>query len=294
MLRGEMRMRRVLVAGCGYVGRRLAELLVEEGAEVWGLRRDPSELPEIVRPVAADVTDPATLESLPSGLEAAVYAVSPAGRTEEAYRSAYVTGLRNVLEALDGDDALPDRVVLVTSTGVYGHDDGRWVDEETEPRPPDPTAERMLEGEELASSASGTVLRLGGIYGPGRTRTLRRVLDGEARCPPADRYANRIHRDDAARALVHLLTLDEPETIYLGVDREPAPLREVYRWIAERGGAPDPCRESLSDETAGASGRRGSNKRCSSDRLVASGFAFLHPTFREGYGALMDVADARG
>ena len=285
-------MTRVLVAGCGYVGGRLAELLAADESEVWGLRRDPSQLPPGVEPVAADVTDPSTLTSRPSDLDGLVYAVSPAGRTEEAYDAAYAAGLRNVLEALSEDGPVPDRVILVTSTGVYGYDNGRWVDEETDPRPPDATAERMIEGEEIVRSAGGVALRLGGIYGPGRTRTIRRVLEGEASCPPPDRYTNRIHREDAARSLFFLLDLDDPDPLYLGVDTEPAPLREVYRWIAERGGVADPCSGLGPDEpsagSGGAPGRRGSNKRCSSERLTASGFTFLYPTFREGYGPLID------
>lgn len=283
----------VLIAGCGYVGGRLAELLLADGARVWGLRRHPSGLPSGVEPVAADVTGPETLQGLPP-VRALVYAVSPSGRSEAEYRRAYVHGLRNVLDAL-GSAGGVERVILVSSTGVYGQADGRWVDESTAPEPRDATGERILEGETVArsSGATGVVIRLGGIYGPGRTRTVRRVLDGEAGCPPPDRYGNRIHRDDAAAAIRHLLTLPDPAPVYLGVDREPAPLRDVYRWIAARGGAPDPCRQGhdAGNQTAD---RRGSNKRCSSRRLVDSGFVFRFPTFRDGYGPIVEALTSRG
>jgi nucleoside-diphosphate-sugar epimerase len=283
-------MDRVLIAGCGYVGARLAELLVSEGVAVDGLKRDPSTLPEGVEPVPGDVIDPGSLEGLTAGYDAVVYAVSPSGPTEGAYRAAYVDGLRNVLDTVEPDP--PSRVILVSSTGVYGQEDGRWVDEETFPAPANATAERILEGEALVARHPGTgvVLRLGGIYGPGRTRTIRRVMSGEATCPPPDRYGNRIHRDDAASALRHLLDVADPDAVYLGVDREPAPLREVYGWIAGRAGAPDPCADADPDVAPDPdrTGRRGTNKRCSSDRLVASGFSFRYPTFREGYAALME------
>ncbi len=286
-----VRPRRVLVAGCGYVGGRLAELLVGEGVAVVGLKRDPTTLPPGVEPLAADVTDPATLSPIADlDVDAVVYAVSPSSRSEEAYRAAYVDGPGNVLDAL----ARPSRVVLVSSTGVYGHTDGRWVDEETAPEPARPGAERMLEGEARVRerAAPGTGLRLGGIYGPGRTRTVQRVVDGQAGCPPADRYGNRIHRDDAARAAHHILTLADPDPVYLGVDRDPAPLRDVYRWVAARAGAPDPCREAGEEDPVPE--RRGSNKRCSSRRLVESGFAFRYPTFREGYAPLLGGLVAPG
>ena len=274
---------RVLIAGCGYVGSRLAELLRDDGAEVWGLKRRPATLPAGVRPAAGDVTDPSTLGDLPR-VDAVVYAVSPAGRTEDAYRAAYVDGLRNVLDAVGG----APRVVLVSSTGVYGQTDGRWVDEATEEEPADATAEAVLAGEAVARERGGPgiVLRLGGIYGPGRTRTVDRVVSGDAPCMGPELYGNRIHRDDAAGAARHLLGLAEPHELYLGVDREPAPLREVYAWIADRAGVPDPCRDA-DDGGVVTEGRRGTNKRCSSDRLAASGYDFRYPTFRDGYAELM-------
>ncbi|MFP4623972.1 MAG: SDR family oxidoreductase [Gemmatimonadota bacterium] len=278
---------RVLIVGCGYVGGRLAELLVADGRTVYGLKRDPSTLPAGVEPVRADVSDPGSLAGLPAA-DVMVYAVAPSGRTESAYRLAYVDGVRNVLAAVGRGDA-PGRVILVSSTGVYGHDDGRRVDEETPPEPATLTGEIVLEGERalLEAAPGGVVLRLGGIYGPGRNRTVRRVIRGEAGCPGPDRYGNRIHRDDAAGALRHLLALPDPEPVYLGVDRDPAPLREVYRWVAERAGVPDPCRagEAVDPDE----GRRGGNKRCSSDRLAASGYEWHYPTFREGYATQVDA-----
>jgi nucleoside-diphosphate-sugar epimerase len=279
-----------LIAGCGYVGGRLAELLVEDGVEVWGMRRGGSGLPPGVHALEADVTDPGTLGRVPAELDAVVYAVSPDDRSEAAYRAAYVRGPRNVVGAAAEAGGFGGRAILVGSTGVYGFTDGRRVDEDTPPEPADPTAERLLEGEELVRSlgSPGVALRLGGIYGPGRTSTLRRVVEGRARCPGRDKYGNRIHRDDAAGALRHLLGLPDPRPVYLGVDRDPASLRDVYRWMAERAGAPDPCGRD-EDETWEARGRRGTSKRCSSDRLVASGYRFLYPTFREGYGALLSA-----
>lgn len=278
---------RVLIAGCGYVGSRLAERLLEDGVRVWGLKRDPSTLPAGVGPVAGDVTRASSLDGLPDEVDAVVYAVSPSGRGEAAYRTAYVDGLRNVLDAVAGSP----RVILVSSTGVYGQSDGRWVDEETPEEPADASARAILEGETLATERGqpGLALRLGGIYGPGRTWTVSRVLSGDAPCVAPDLYGNRIHRDDAAGALRHLLALPDPEPIYNGVDGEGAPLREVYAWVAERAGVSDPC-EGVDPEDARSEGRRGTNKRVSNDRLVSSGYDFIHPTFRDGYATLIPGA----
>ncbi|MEX2467227.1 MAG: NAD-dependent epimerase/dehydratase family protein [Gemmatimonadota bacterium] len=277
--------RSVLVAGCGYVGSALAMMLVADGDRVWGLRRDPAGLPDGVRPVRGDVTQPRRLDGVPPHLDAVVYAVAPAGRTEEAYRAAYVDGLVNVLRAA-GDDHTPfrGRLVLVSSTGVYGESEGAWVDEDTPPEPVDATGRVLVEAERIARTfgGRGVTLRLGGIYGPGRDRTVRRVLSGEAGCPEPDRFGNRIHRDDAAAAARHLISLQDPHPVYVGVDRDPADLRTVYRWIAERAGIADPCADNRDDGTL-PTRRRGTNKRCSSERLVRSGYTFRYPTFREGY-----------
>lgn len=287
--------RHVLVAGCGYVGGALASMLVDRGDRVTGLKRNPDALPRGVEPLAANVIAPASLGGLPKHPDAVVYAVSPTERSAAAYRNAYVEGLRNTLRACGTSDApFRGRLVLVSSTGVYGEMGGAWVDEDTPPDPDDETGAALLEGETLARTFGGTgiVLRLGGIYGPGRDRTVRRVASGDATCPEPDRFGNRIHRDDAAAAALHLLSLDDPDEVYLGVDRDPAPLREVYRWVAGRLQMPDPCGPSgaaARDGGSSGAGRRRANKRCSSDRLVASGFAFRYPTFREGYTPFIEA-----
>ena len=173
---------------------------------------------------------------------------------------------------------------------MYGQTDGRWVDEETPPEPPDETASILLDAEtHVRSRGNGVILRLGGIYGPERTGTVSRVIGGSAGCPPEDRFGNRIHVDDAAAASRHLLRLSSPKDLYLGVDREPAAVRDVYAWIAGRAGVGDPCASpEPSEENAVDRRRRRSNKRCRNDRLIESGYRFRYPTFREGYGPIVD------
>jgi nucleoside-diphosphate-sugar epimerase len=280
--RDEASGRRVLVAGCGYVGSALAAMLVEDGHEVWGLRRTPQRLPPGVHPLAADLGDPATLADLPDSLDAVVYAAAPGGSADERYREIYVDGVRNLLDALVSQGQRPRRVLLTSTTGVYEDTDGEWVDEESPTEPSDFRGTRPLEGERLLLDGPfpAVVLRLAGIYGPGRTRMIDGVRAGTARCQPGH-WTNRIHRDDCAGALRHLLAVDDPLPLYLGVDREPAEACDVQRWLAERLGVapprPDPA----------APGGRGSNKRVRGDRLLRSGYRLRFPTFREGYGAML-------
>jgi nucleoside-diphosphate-sugar epimerase len=277
---------RVLIAGCGYVGSRLAQLGVAAGAQVVGLARRPTGLPEGVQPLAADLTDPGTLGALPEGLDVVVYAASADARDPEAYERAYVRGVSNLLERL-GSRQAPRRFVFVSSTAVYGQSRGEWVDEDSPTDPRRFTGRALLRGEALALSAPcpGTVVRFGGIYGPGRTGLIERVRAGRARWRP-DHYTNRIHRDDCAGALLHVSRMDAPERIYLGVDDEPVLERDVLHWLAERVGVPAPTQLEPTGGTRAGAG----SKRCSNARLRAAGYRLRYPGFRQGYEALLAPA----
>jgi len=278
---------RVLIAGCGYVGRELALRLVAGGHAAWGLSRHPAGLPPGVQPFAADLTDRATLRGLPAGLDAVVHAAAANGPTEPFYRAAYLDGPRNLLAALAEQGQAPRRVLTVSSTGVFPQRDGSWVDEASPAAPEDVLGRVMVEGEQavLGGPFPAVVLRLAGIYGPGRTLWIDRVREGTARRPPPGSWTNRIHRDDAARAIAHLLALDAPEPLYIGVDDEPAELADVLAFLAERLGVAPPPPEP--DGAAGGPMRGRGTKRCSNRRLRGSGFSLLYPTYREGYGALL-------
>ncbi|HEX8362534.1 MAG TPA: SDR family oxidoreductase [Longimicrobium sp.] len=276
-------MERVLIAGCGYVGSAVAARLVADGHEVWGMRRNPDALPPGVRPVAADLRDPATLGALPAGLTTVFYTAAADGGSDDEYRAAYVEGPRNLIEALVARRERPRRIVFTSSTSVYGQQAGEWVDEDSPTEPEGFGGRRMLEGEAVVRGGPfpGVVLRLGGIYGPGRTSYIDRVRSGAAECPAETTYTNRIHRGDCAGALRHLMLLEAPDPVYLGVDRAPADTCEVLHWLATALDRPAPVRATT------ASTRRRSNKRCRGDRLVASGYEFLYPTYREGFTALL-------
>jgi nucleoside-diphosphate-sugar epimerase len=148
------------------------------------------------------------------------------------------------------------------------------------------------------SGGPGVVLRLGGIYGPGRTRLVESVRDGSASIAPGPpRYTNRIQRDDCAGATAHILRLAEPAPIYVGVDCDPAEERVVLEWVAARLGVASPTVRAA-DAEGDASARSGSggrgivrrgNKRCRNARLVASGYTFRYPTFREGYESVLSA-----
>jgi nucleoside-diphosphate-sugar epimerase len=280
---------RVLIAGCGWLGGALGVALQARGDAVWGLRRNVALVPEAVRPIEADLDDPRSLAALPGPFDAVVYAAAPEAGDEAAYERTYVRGLGHVIEAVRSSGGGP-RVILLSSTSVYGQTAGEWVDENSPTEPADFRGRLVLRGEEVLGGAGlpSIALRLGGLYGPGRPSLIDAVREGRAGITPGPpRFTNRIHRDDAVGALLHLLALPAgvAARVYVGVDQEPADRNDVVRWLAERlaAGAAD------EDPTTGGRGLRRdtSNKRCSSARLRASGYRFRYPSYREGYAALL-------
>lgn len=274
-------MANVLIAGCGYVGTALGLELLAHGHRVWGLRRDPSRLPAGFEPIAADLNS-SDLASLPGGMDHIVYAVSADDSSEAAYVKAYVTGLQRLLQAFD--PAALQRVFFISSTAVYAQTKGEWVDEDSETTPTYFSGVRMLEAERLLarSGVPFTILRCSGIYGPGRTRLIDSLRQGTA--TSSARFTNRIHRDDIAGTIVHLIGKSEAPQRLLLSDDDPAPEHEVHSYLARLLGVPEPPRSTASSTGV----QRGGLKRCRNTRLKATGYQLRYPTYREGYAAMLD------
>ena len=278
--------RPILIVGCGDVGQRAANLLADTGHEVFGLRRHVDELTPPVKPVQADVTDPASLTALADMTFSQVLITTAAGDySEQRYRAVYVDGLANVLECLQ--PAPPRRVILASSTSVYHQNDGSWVDEDSATAPTGFAGRVMLEAEALllAAPMPATVVRFGGIYGPGRDRLLKRLRQGHIVASGAGHYSNRIHSMDCAAVLAHLVAAEQRgqplHRCYLAVDCAPTPLRQVCEWLAQ---AMDLDVAAMSEEP---SPPRGGNKRCSNRRLLDSGYRFIDPDSRAGFASLL-------
>lgn len=284
----------VLIAGCGDLGTEVGLRFVRLGHRVVGLRRDASVLPpEIVgQSVDLSVSRPV----IPPDTEFVVMAIAADGPTVEGYRAAYLDGLQNLLDALDAAQVTPRRVLLVSSTAVYAVDDGSRVDEETPANPLPGTDSIVLDAERMLHSRlpSATVLRLAGIYGPGRERLIAQVRAGGAALSATSRHTNRIHRDDAAAAIVHLLLRAEaPAPLYLGVDDTPVRSNEVLTFLAEELGLPEPTLPDSPPAAPSRESQRGGDKLLSNRLLRETGFVFSYPSYREGYRALLAGAGTR-
>lgn len=268
------------------MGAALGKRLTSEGCSVWGLRRSPPDCFSFVRYIQADLSDVSTLSALPSPLDFVFYLASSDSSELKAYRRAYVEGLQNLIDALQRVRARPARLFFSSSTGVYGQQDGEWVDEASAANPDYQEGQILLEGERVATASSlpGTVVRFGGIYGPGRSRLLEQVAAGEAVCSRQQRFTNHIHIDDCAGILQHLMSVEHPEPVYLAVDREPVERCEFLTWLSQQMDARPP--RQVAFEELGKRAKR-SNKRCSSQLIVDSGYCFRYPGYRDGYRDLI-------
>ncbi len=262
----------VLLIGCGDLGARVGLSLADLGHDVLALRRNADRVPAPLQGRSVDLTREAPdLTGLRPRF--VVVALTARPRTEDAYRATYVDGMARALDALE---VALERAVLVSSTAVHASHDRPPLEDETAPPAPADGPRRMLVAAEEAFRERvphGTVLRLSGLYGGSSTRLLDMVREGRVEDP--HRWTNRIHREDAAAAVVHLLTMAaQPDRLYLGTDDEPAQLGDVAAHLAAQVGVPAP---------APADPALGHGKRLTNARLRSTGWAPSVPSYREGY-----------
>lgn len=277
----------ILIAGCGDLGTEVGLRFAALGHRVVGLRRSAHRLPAGISGQSIDLSVDRPV--VPRDTEIVVVAMAAGTRSPEAYRAAYVDTLRNLLDSLDEAQVTPRRFLMVSSTALYDVTDGRWVDENTPASATSGTAAVLLEAEQLLRSRnrSAVVLRLAGIYGPGRERLITQVRSGTATMSAGSRYTNRIHRDDAAAAIVHLLGREAPPApLYLGADSAPVVGNDVLQFLADELGLPFPTIVETADG-------RGGDKRISNQLLLDTGFTFTFPSFREGYRAVLSGQGVR-
>jgi nucleoside-diphosphate-sugar epimerase len=293
---------RILIVGCGYVGLELGRRLASSGAEVLGLRRrgddDGVMAGAGLQAVHGDLTRPEDLEAIPGDFDAVVSTVSSGRGGLDAYQQVYLGGARNLVDW--ARRRRPGRLVWVSSTSVYGQADGSWVTEDSPTAPDEPTSRCLVAAEQAI--AEGTrlgivptqIVRVAGIYGPGRGHLFHQFIAGEARPDPSrSQWINMIHRDDVASALEAVLHRGQPGRIYNAVDDEPVTRDDFLGYLSRATGLPMP--------TAAESGgsvptrKRGStNKRVSNRRLREElGWSPNFPTWREGYAeAIAGVVSA--
>ncbi len=278
-----MEAQEILIVGCGDIGSRTAQGLLAKGHTVYGARRNVGELPDGIKPVVLDVADAESWQSLTLKPDFIVYSVAAGGFDEAAYQAAYAEGVANMLTWLKNTKQTPKHILFVSSTSVYGQGEGEEVDESTEPKPSGFAGRVMLQAEQRLqkSKLPTTAVRFSGIYGPGRDMLIRQVRQGRMAPEIPVMYSNRIHSDDCAGVLNHLIQyaleghiLDE---VYLATDQASEPIYEVMSWMA------DILQVEATETVEAPTRRRASSKRCVNKRLLDTGYTFIYPSYKEGY-----------
>ncbi|WP_437230479.1 SDR family oxidoreductase [Planctomicrobium sp. SH661] len=258
----------LLIIGCGYLGMRVARAGLAAGHTVTALTRDPQRgdawQNEGIQSVLGDVLDPASLKALPPA-DLCLYAVgydrsAPAGK-----RDVYVNGLRNVLTEIRDKVA---RVIYISSTSVYGQDAGELVNEGSPCVPITEGGQICLDAENLirefgtstTDDRRAVILRLSGIYGPGRLIARKeQLLNQQPVSGNPEAWLNLIHVDDAVQTIWKLANRPFPESLFLLSDQTPLKRSEFYSAMAQRIGAPPPVFEAGEHQSW--------NKRCDSSRV---------------------------
>jgi nucleoside-diphosphate-sugar epimerase len=283
---------RVLIVGCGYVGLPLGLELVKQGHGVHGLRRSANSDAELraagIAPLHADITKPETLAGLPRDFDWVVNCAASGGGGVEEYRRLYLEGTHNLIEWLRASP--PQKYVYTSSTSVYGQDDGSLVTESDPATPPTETGRVLVETENLLrveaeKNFPAVILRVAGIYGPGRGFWFKQFLQNEARIEgKGERFLNMIHRDDVAGCIIAAFKHGEPGEIYNAVDDEPVSQFDFFSWLAGQVNKSLP--PSVAVDSTAIKKRGVTNKRVSNRHLKHElGYHLKYPTFREGYAA---------
>lgn len=262
---------RLLLIGNGYLGKAVARVFREAGWDVAAVSLSGNE-----GSIACDVADATAVASLPAA-DFIVHCAASGRGGAEAYQKVYVDGCRNLTGTFP---AVP--VLFTSSTSVYSQTDGSDVTEESPAIPERETGRLLLEAESVVLAAGGIVARLSGIYGPERSVILKKFLSGEALIEEdGRRFLNQIHRDDAARAILHLATI-RAAGVFNVCDSTPLAQIDCYRALSAMFSRPLPP-----SGPRDLSRKRGwTHKRVSNAKLRATGWRPEFPSFLDAASAV--------
>ena len=255
----------LLLIGHGYLGQAVTREFRARGWDVMPVSLSGGE-----DCLACDVADPVAVSHLPRA-EAIVHCAASGRGGAAAYQRVYVDGCRNLAGRFPG---VP--LVFTSSSSVYAQSDGSWVTEESPAIPERETGRLLLDAEQIVLDGGGWVARLAGIYGPGRSVILKKFLTGEAVIEDdGGRFLNQIHRDDAARAIHHLVTRGAGGGVFNVSDSQPLTQLACYEALAAMFARPLPACGPRDPNR-----KRGwTHKQVSNSKLRATGWLPEFPSF---------------
>ena len=282
----------LVVFGAGYVGGELVRQALALGLKATALTRNPARAAELsalgAGTIVADLATDRWHAQIPGGADLVLDCVGAGGGGVEGYRRTYVGGLRSIF-AWAGT-APVGTFVYTSSTSVYPQTGGMQVTENAPTLGVGDTAQVLVEAEAMIRALGDGVgrrwfiLRLAGIYGPGRHQLLDQLRAGATELRgPGDHHLNLIHRDDVCAAIWTAFAAPAAigNLIFNVADDGAATRAELAAWLAARLGRPAPrfTGEVPSDRARGAHDRLIIN-----ERLKATlGWRPRFPTFREGF-----------
>ena len=268
----------VLLVGCGKLGKPLAINLEEKGFSVTVFRRSQEAIKNVTT-VSGDVLNEDSFYQLPNKkFDVVFYILTPSEYTAEGYKAVFEQGVANLLNYFKKTQQ-PQQIIFISSTRVYGQSHNEWVDESSDTSPTSWAGQSLLNGENLflQSGISSTVVRFAGIYGPGRYHLINKVKNKIACAASPVSYSNRIHSEDCVGFLTYLaeqvVSKVAIQTIYIGVDNNPAPIFDVMMFIAGE--------LNITIEKTETSNR--GSKRCNNIALTQSGYTLKYPDYQSGY-----------
>ncbi len=285
-----------LIFGCGYLGERAARLWRNVGELVAVVTRRMERAGELAdkgyRVVVANVSRPESLTNLPSA-DAVLFAVGYDRTAEDSIEEVYAGGVQNVLNAIR---RVAQRFIYISTTGVYGPAGGEWVDERTPPNPrreggrASLAAELILAGHALG--ANSVILRLAGLYGPGRIPFIQELRAGKPIPAPSHGYVNLIHVDDAAAAVVatdHMPAFNDGPRVFCVSDGCPVKRGEFYREVARLIGAPPPQFVEPDPQSPRAA-RAAADRRVGNARMLEElDVKLAYPDYHAGLAAILET-----
>jgi nucleoside-diphosphate-sugar epimerase len=263
----------ILFVGYGKTSQKLAKPLFEQGHQITTISLSPK-----TDPYATHLTQDVHALNLQhvADIDVVYVLLSPKGSSKEAYQLTYLNSVPAIVSALEGHPV--KRIIVLSSTRVYGENQGEVVNDETPIHPQDSQGQILYDMERAYLKAFGkrcVIVRPSGIYGNSVVRLQKMAYQYQHY--PNLHWSNRIHSQDLVRFLIQLLHVEHTDSSYILTNNQPVYLHEILRWFQKQMFLP--LLKVESDHVTG--------KRLYATRIKKLSFELKHQDCYQDYLALM-------